>query len=130
MSGKTYGSGKHPIMDEVRALRKALDLSIEAVAHQVGVTTVALGSWERGNRQPTLGAVDSVLAEFGYELRAVPIGSAIRPPADSTSVLTGAEMVGHLRQVIAQLERLDRQPVNPALLAAVRRDLTEGGEAA
>lgn len=110
MSGKTYGAGKHPIMAQLRALRNAASLSLDGLAEKLGVASVAIGSWERGDRQPTLGAVDHVLAEFGYELRAVPVGSTVRPPEDGDAryVLTGAEMIGHLRQVIAQIERIDQ----------------------
>ena len=97
---------RHPIYNKLRQLREAAELTLPAAAEQMKVSAAALGSWERGDRRPSLARVDEILHHFGYELRVVAIGAVLLDPAEPAAglVLTDEQMVAQLRHVAAQLD--------------------------
>lgn len=89
-------NGPHPIAQELRKLRKAARMSLNAVEERHGVSAVVVGSWERGDREISVKKLDMALRWFGYRLAAVPIGpEAVRLPED---------MAAELRAIADQIE--------------------------
>jgi len=64
--------------ENVRRLRAARGLTIEALAHEVGLAYTYVGQIERGRRNPTLRVVEL----FAKALGADPL-ELLRPPATS-----------------------------------------------
>lgn len=90
----------HPVCVMLRELRHAARLSLAQVEEKYGINAVVLGSYERGDRLPSVGKVDAILRRvYGYELRAVPVGS-------KATRLSG-DMVTTLRAIADQLEERD-----------------------
>jgi transcriptional regulator with XRE-family HTH domain len=88
----------HPICVMLRRLRTAAGLSLTKVQEEYGITAVVLGSYERGDRVPSLHRADAALRVYGYRLAAVPIDDEVaqRMPED---------MVASLRTIANSLER-------------------------
>lgn len=75
--------GPHHICKQMRDLRRAGGMSLVAAADVTGVPDIVLGSYERGDRQPSLFKVEQILNAYGYTLAAVPKDfDAIRLPSD------------------------------------------------
>lgn len=127
-----HGMTHHPITALFRELRQAAGLSLTDWEQLTHIPAVVMGSYERGDRQPTLGQTDNILRRFGHELAAVPVGALIVPPGDAGAqwVLTGEQMVSMLRHIAAQVEGGQAALVDPVALAALRHKLADGGEAA
>lgn len=65
----------HPVCVELRRLRQARGLSLDAVATRTGITAVTIGSYERGDRSPVVeheGNLDKLLAFYGRRLTLAP----------------------------------------------------------
>ena len=60
-----------PVVTRMRTIRQHLGWSLEWAAQKTGVSTPALGSWERGERHPHLGRIMHVLGVYGYRLAVV-----------------------------------------------------------
>lgn len=67
MSGR-----RDPIADQMRTVRNQLGLSLEKAATRSGIPAVVIGSYERGDRQPTLPKARLWVESFGHQLLAVP----------------------------------------------------------
>lgn len=90
------GREPHALCTLARQLRKTAGLSLNRVEERYGIPAVVIGAYERGDREPPLRKLESILAIYGYQITAVPIGSeAVR--------LTG-DMVSDLRAIADQLE--------------------------
>lgn len=111
-------STPHPICAQLRSLRKAAGLSLDAFTDKYGIVPgVVLASYERGDRQPTVQRLDDVLACYGFHLVAVPIGAEV----DDRHVRTRAEAAAELRAIADQLD----PPIDPDIadeVAAKRRE--------
>lgn len=68
---------RDPIVVQMRAAREAAALTLAALAQRVGIPAVVIGSWERGDRQPSLSRLRRWLASLGYDLHAAPTGAAV-----------------------------------------------------
>ena len=83
----------HPICAQIRQLRKAAGLTLADVERRHGVKAIVLASWERGDRHPSIEAVDTVLGYFGLHLAVMPInavdGHHMRTPAEIGAALRG-----------------------------------------
>lgn len=78
----------HPVLHMLRRLRKASGLSLTQAGIRLGLPSIVLGSYERGDRNPPLGKVEAILSAYGYTLRAVPIKEdAVRLPEDMAAEL-------------------------------------------
>lgn len=62
----------HPVVAQLRELRKAAGLSLQQMERQHGIAAVVVGSYERGDRRPTVEAVQRLLDIYGHQLVAVP----------------------------------------------------------
>lgn len=62
----------HPVMAQLRDLRKAAGLSQQQVERRHGIKAVVVGSYERGDRRPTIDSLQQLLDVYGYQLVAVP----------------------------------------------------------
>ena len=60
-----------PVATQMRTIRQRLGWSLERAAEKTGVSTPALGSWERGERHPPVGQIMQVLAVYGHSLAVV-----------------------------------------------------------
>jgi transcriptional regulator with XRE-family HTH domain len=100
---RTTRKGRHHICELLRALRTAAGLSLHQIEAKHGIKAVVIGSWERGDRQPTLRQVDEALGFYGYELRAVPRSESTLGNAGTTT-LTNEQLVMGLSQLIARLQ--------------------------
>lgn len=87
----------HPVCKTMRDLRKAAHISLIQAEYRLGISSVVLGSYERGDRNPPLSKVEEILNAFGYTLVAVPMDlDAVRLPMD---------MATELRSIADQLEQ-------------------------
>lgn len=97
----------HPAVAKLRELRKAAGLSLDQLERKHGLKAVAVGSYERGDRHPSVTTLQRVLDVYGYQLVAVPRhhrvdgGPVIRTPEGITAVL---------RQIADQLDP-DKPPL-------------------
>lgn len=79
---------QHPVYKQLRELRESQNLSLQEAAEITGVTAIATGSYERGDRQPPVEKVEQILNGYGWTLVAVPKDfNAARLPADMASEL-------------------------------------------
>lgn len=62
----------HPLCEQIRTLRRLCGLTLAEAEQLTGVTSLAMGSYERGERQPPLNKIDAILDGYGYKLIAVP----------------------------------------------------------
>lgn len=73
----------HPLRDFLRARRRDTGLSLEKFAARHGLTAVTYGSYERGDRNPSVTTLAVLLDRLGFDLVAVPKGAVVeRTPAD------------------------------------------------
>lgn len=92
-----YPVALHAVCKQLRDLRKAAGLSLSQASRRVGVPDIVLGSYERGDRQPPLTKIESILNGYGYTLAAVPKDfDAVRLPAD---------MAQELRRIADQIDK-------------------------
>lgn len=88
--GRRVRREPHEICVLLRQLRQAARLSLKQMEDRYGVSSVVLGAYERGDREPPLRKIDAMLRIYGYRLQAVPIdASATRMPADMVTTLRG-----------------------------------------
>src|SRR6266566_2946608 len=66
-------SGKFPIIDELRARRRALDLDLDEVGRRCGLDETELRDWERGADLPSSDALQRWAAALGLRLALLPI---------------------------------------------------------
>ncbi len=92
----------HPICVKIRQLRKASGLTLADVERRHGVKAIVLASWERGDRHPSIEAVDAVLGFFGLHLAVMPINAV-----DGYHMRTPAEVGAALRGIANQLDPPD-----------------------
>lgn len=92
--------GPHPLCRMLRELRHATRRSLAQIEAAHGIPAVVLGAYERGDRLPPVTKLDAILRQvYGYELRAVPMGSeATQLPGDTVALL---------RAIADQLEERD-----------------------
>lgn len=62
------------LCEHLRERRKARGWSLPTLAAMVGVAPPTLGSWERGDRMPTMPSFIRWARVLGYELEMVPTG--------------------------------------------------------
>lgn len=88
---------RDPIADKLRELRTATGLSLEGIEDKSGgqFKDVVVGSWERGDRQPTIGKLRALLNWYGYDL------AVVRKDAPSGEVL--AEVTARLTEALEML---------------------------
>lgn len=63
-----------PIAEQMRAVRVDRGLSLPGAEALTGVKAVVIGSWERGDRQPSLAKLRQWVEAFGLELAVVDPG--------------------------------------------------------
>lgn len=97
----------------VRAARKRLELSVQALSERAGVSFGLVSQLERGLGNPSLNSIQRLAAALG-----VPAGQLLDEPAGELAVVTGAR-----RHVIPPASEA------PAAQQAVRELLTPRGEA-
>lgn len=114
---KRIPADSHEIFAQLRELRQATGLSLAQLEARTGHRAIVVGSWERGDRHPTVEALDELLRVYGRRLAIVPIDEPGAP-----KVWTDDEMVSALRGIAARLEG------DQAVMAAL--DVVAGGEAA
>jgi len=85
----------HPLCVKMRNLRRAAGISLQAFEAKTGIPGVVVGSYERGDRIPPLSKLEAIFAAFGYQLVAVPIGTA--------AVREAPDMVADLHAIADQL---------------------------
>lgn len=90
----------HPICRTLRDLRKAAGYSLSEFESRFGIAAVAIGSYERGDRVPSINKMDQALRCFGYRLAAVPIAEE---PATPAKVRTDDMIVAELRAIADQI---------------------------
>jgi transcriptional regulator with XRE-family HTH domain len=66
-------SGKFPIIDELRARRRALDLDLDEVGRRCGLDETELRDWERGAGVPSSEVLQRWAAALGLRLALLPI---------------------------------------------------------
>ncbi len=76
----------HPICEKFRTLRRDLGLSLSQVEEKTGGAwkAVVVGSYERGDRQPSIARADALLRLYGQRLAIVPADTPDRlrkPPS-------------------------------------------------
>lgn len=87
----------HPICQQIRSLRRACGHSLDDASALTGYPAVVLGSYERGDRRPSLAKVENILNAYGYTLTAVPKDfDAVRLPGD---------IAQELRAIASQIEK-------------------------
>ena len=57
-----------PIVRELREIRQAWKMSVEAIAMQADIGTRVIGYWESGAYEPRLSTIERVADVLGYEL--------------------------------------------------------------
>jgi transcriptional regulator with XRE-family HTH domain len=68
-----------PIRLRLRELRNARGLSLTGASARSGIPAVVIGSYERGDRTPTAGRLQKLLAIYGYALAVVAAGESVHP---------------------------------------------------
>lgn len=106
----------HPLCAELRRLRNAAGLSLERFAQRYGVPAVRMGSWERGDRMPTLSAFDKVAGVFGRRLALVPADLDV--PALLAELERLRTFEAYVMASVADRVRADGGDSTPALAAA------------
>jgi transcriptional regulator with XRE-family HTH domain len=97
----------HPICKQLKDLRVAARLSLSEAEKLLGVSAVVIGSYERGDRMPSLARIDAVLHGYGYRVAAVPVDfDAIRLPSD---------IAAELRAIADQIEKESHHDDAPEL---------------
>jgi len=102
----------HPVCKKMRDIRRAAGISLMDVEQRFGVSSVLLGSYERGDRNPPLSKIEEILNSYGYTLDAVPV--------DEKAVRLPENMAAELRIIADQLEGINAVPqvsVTPAYRA-------------
>lgn len=64
-----YEEKAHTVGDNIRHLRKDLNLTQKELAKGVGLTQAQISDYERGRRTPSLHTLDKLLMFFKGELR-------------------------------------------------------------
>jgi transcriptional regulator with XRE-family HTH domain len=62
----------HPIVAELREIRRSRGLSQEAVARKAGTTKAMISLWETGQSTPGLASADAYAQALGYTLALTP----------------------------------------------------------
>lgn len=114
----------HPTVVKLRELRTAAGLSLQGMQEEHFIPAVVIGSYERGDRKPSVNRLDEILHIFGYELVAVPIGSTVLPSGQA-HVWTHDEAATVLASIAAFLATDGPTRVDPAVLADVTRRIAE-----
>ncbi len=91
----------HPVCLQAKELRRASQLSLYEAEKKLGVNAIVLGSYERGDRQPTLLRMEKVLNGYGYTLVAV--------PKDFTAVRLPGDMAEELHAIADQVSRMEKR---------------------
>lgn len=88
---------RDPLVVHLRDVRQRRHLSLEDTARLTGLTGVAIGSYERGDRQPPLEALRQWAAGLGLELMAVGSRADVTSADDGTAWSEWAVQVGDRR---------------------------------
>lgn len=92
----------HPVCKTLRDLRNAAGLSLLSAERRFGISSIVLGSYERGDRNPPLTKIEQILNVYGYTLAAIPMeGHAPRLPEN---------IAAELRVIADHLEGKDAVP--------------------
>lgn len=97
------------IYDLLRQLRNTTGLSLEQAAEKFGIAAVVIGSYERGDRHPTVDKLNRLLGCYGYEIAAVPLGAVIVPPTGPGTpprVWTEQDVADTLRSISGHFDLL------------------------
>lgn len=97
----TAADASDRIAFRMRTIRQSLGWSLETAAHKVGTTAVAIGSWERGDRHPSVDRVAHVLATYGHRL------AIVGPDEMVVSTKDDGAAGEHLEYVVAYGRNLD-----------------------
>lgn len=91
----------HPVIAQLRDIRKAAGLSLQQLERQHGIKAVVAGSYERGDRRPSVDGLQVLLDVYGYQLVAVPRARTLdgRP-----TVRTAAQICELLRAIADQVD--------------------------
>lgn len=69
---KRYSKRRFPVVEQLREIREAQDIPRKVISHQLGYHVMTLGRWERGEKQPTLQALNDWCEALGADLCASP----------------------------------------------------------
>jgi len=99
----------HPICKQIKDLRVAARLSLAQAEELLGISGIVIGSYERGDRMPSVARIDEILHGYGYRLAALPFDlEAVRLPGD---------MATELRAIADQIDKeknsVDVQQLSP-----------------
>lgn len=100
----------HSVCKQIKDLRMAAHLSLTQAGEMLGISPIVLGSYERGDRMPSIARVDAILNGYGYRIVAVPVEfDAVRLPSD---------MAAELRAIADQIEK-DKRPDDVLQLSSI-----------
>lgn len=68
-----------PIIGRLRAMRNALGMSIADAAQHAGMSVAAVGSYERGERSPSVPTMRALLSSYRYDLLAASADEMLVP---------------------------------------------------
>lgn len=79
----------HPIQRKFRELRNACGWSLSEASRRLGLPGATLGTYERGDRIPSILVADDVFRGYGWQLDTVRVaeGPGVWLPPDSAKVL-------------------------------------------
>jgi transcriptional regulator with XRE-family HTH domain len=87
----------HHVCKQMRDLRRAGGWSLADAEKVTGVAHIAIGSYERGDRNPSLTKAEQVLNGYGYTLVAI--------PKDQDAVRIPGDMASELRAIADQIQK-------------------------
>lgn len=83
----------------MRELRLIHKLSLPDAGRLIGISHIALGSYERGSRNPPLWRAEKILNAYGHTLRAIPLNDNV--------LRRQGDMAAELRAIAEQLDGLE-----------------------
>lgn len=86
----------HKLCLLLRELRLKTGMSLHHFADKHGISPVALGAYERGDRQPPVHTLDTLLGFHGYRLTAEPINGMAVPDEVAAELRTIADRLDEL----------------------------------
>lgn len=84
------------LVAHIRRLRLQRNWSLDTLAGKSGMASVRIGSYERGDRQPSAAVLAEIFDALGYEIRVV--------PKDAPDVDTPARHAALLRHIAERIE--------------------------
>ncbi len=96
--------GPHPLCTKLRDIRTAAGISLSEFERRYKIPAVVIGSYERGDRIPSIERLDAIYSIFGYRISVI-------PNEDTPVVRTKADMARDLRSIAEQIHPSIVEPV-------------------